>query len=482
MYKIWSPYGWEFDFLPVSEVRMTRSGVDSTWSKQASVAPIFDGVFEEYPLQKGHTLLWVAPVAALEKFSCNVNGDSFSKKACQDYHHTFLTAHKFMEHANDDPSKGTGRPVASAYNEKMARIEILVDIENDKNPLAMQKIANGEPIDTSMACRVDYDVCSICGNKATHREGPMPDENNPDELNTPGAGYCKHARYALSQFLDDGRRVYVDNPHPNFFDISEVKTAAEVIARTMRLRKAASRGTTVSGAELAAEAGFNRPLYVKAALPNRYRNKLQLGNKLAQIEKQIPGQAMEVGTLARALPRFSQVLRKTLKKSSSRPTGVQGILDETGIILGLRDFAQLIENYPESTIKQAQSRLGDLFTSLASANLLADVCNNGTYDNPPETFDLELKKVARDSVKEASIFPDAIRERTVLGEQVTIKKAKNVGVADPQSDQLLQKYAAYLLATLTSGTMNEYHKLAAPMTVVRLMVESNMSESPGDKQ
>lgn len=52
-------------------------------------------------------------------------------------------------------------------------------------------------------CRVPYDVCSICGNKAKHR-----------------GQYCKHAAHQMNAVLDDGRKVYVDNPQPNFFDIS----------------------------------------------------------------------------------------------------------------------------------------------------------------------------------------------------------------------------------------------------------------------
>lgn len=153
MFKVWSPYGFNTDFDPISIVRLHRRGVDAAWLKQASAADsIFGKEFDEYELEPGHSLIHLAPVAASEVYSCNVNGDGFKQAACRNFHETFLAANKFLEHDNQDPKKGTGRPVKTAYNEKLARIELLVDIVNKKNDNLLQKLASGQPVDWSMAC------------------------------------------------------------------------------------------------------------------------------------------------------------------------------------------------------------------------------------------------------------------------------------------------------------------------------------------
>ena len=62
-------------------------------------------------------------------------------------------------------------------------------------------------------CKVAYDVCSICGNKAKRR----------DE-------YCAHIRHDKKKIYPDGKQPYMINYNPTFFDISIVKRRADRIA------------------------------------------------------------------------------------------------------------------------------------------------------------------------------------------------------------------------------------------------------------
>lgn len=62
-------------------------------------------------------------------------------------------------------------------------------------------------------CRVAFDVCSICGNKAKRR----------DE-------YCNHIRLDKKKIYPDGKQPYMINYNPTFFDISIVKRRADRIA------------------------------------------------------------------------------------------------------------------------------------------------------------------------------------------------------------------------------------------------------------
>jgi len=59
-------------------------------------------------------------------------------------------------------------------------------------------------------CKVKYDTCSICGNKSKTRKD-----------------YCRHALNQMNQVLPDGRKVFVYNPNPRFFDISFVMVGAD---------------------------------------------------------------------------------------------------------------------------------------------------------------------------------------------------------------------------------------------------------------
>ena len=76
-------------------------------------------------------------------------------------------------------------------------------------------------------CKVAFDVCSICGNKARKR-----------------SDYCEHILRDKRKIYPDGRQPYMINYNPTFFDISIVRRRADKIAYV--LEKVASRDTTVS--------------------------------------------------------------------------------------------------------------------------------------------------------------------------------------------------------------------------------------------
>lgn len=83
-------------------------------------------------------------------------------------------------------------------------------------------------------CRVRFDVCSICGNKATAK--------NP---------YCEHIKYHKREVYPDGKQAYMINVNPTFFDISIVRRRADKIAYV--LNKVASTDSTASLMEKNAE-------------------------------------------------------------------------------------------------------------------------------------------------------------------------------------------------------------------------------------
>jgi len=83
-------------------------------------------------------------------------------------------------------------------------------------------------------CRVRFDICSICGNKATAK--------NP---------YCEHIKYHKREVYPDGKQAYMINVNPTFFDISIVRRRADKIAYV--LNKVASVNSVASLMEKNAE-------------------------------------------------------------------------------------------------------------------------------------------------------------------------------------------------------------------------------------
>jgi hypothetical protein len=118
----------------------------------------------------------------------------------------------------------------------MKRVELIIRLDREKARLEgadgiITRIDNGEFPDVSMGCKVPFDVCSICDHRSKTRED-----------------YCEHMRpsetqrlvYGPNKILPDGRKVYVINTLPRFFDISFVFIGADKTAKVMA--KLASKG------------------------------------------------------------------------------------------------------------------------------------------------------------------------------------------------------------------------------------------------
>lgn len=147
-------------------------------------------------------------------------------------------AHVFRNHDNKNPLTACGDVIASAYNERMHRVELIVFVYKDRAPDVVQKIDAGEPVAWSMGAKLRFDVCSICLNIALTR-----------------SEYCTHLATQLGQVLPDGRKVFSYNYYPRFFDISEVRMPADRSA--WLLKKVASVHT-------------EEPVVKTAAIEKRY--------------------------------------------------------------------------------------------------------------------------------------------------------------------------------------------------------------------
>ena len=202
----------------------------------------------------------VNAMGAGEYWGSNLNGDFFPEASLchkgDDYgYRTFYDAHVFKHHVNKDPAKSFGDVVFSAWNPQMRRVELVLFVDRDRAQLMgatdiYDKIDAGDFMAVSMGCRVKYDLCSICLDrqkyqKAKESYNPMIHKSVEDAvlafhkkdpikgLARTRAEYCIHAKTMMNRIFPDGRKVYVINDFPKFFDISFVYIGADKTARVM---------------------------------------------------------------------------------------------------------------------------------------------------------------------------------------------------------------------------------------------------------
>lgn len=169
--------------------------------------------FNSIPLDTDHkAYLLFNVMGASDYYGSNLNGDVFLEEDLKLYHKTFEQGHVYENHENDDPNKSLGKIMFASYNDKMHRVELLIELDkhDPRTVRVLSMLDRGLVPRCSMGCKVFFDTCSICGNKAKTR-----------------ADYCEHAKKMLGKLLPDGRRVAVINPNPRFFDMSIVTNEAD---------------------------------------------------------------------------------------------------------------------------------------------------------------------------------------------------------------------------------------------------------------
>jgi hypothetical protein len=179
----------------------------------------------------GKAQLLIDALGAGEYWGSNVNGDFFPEEALRhegpEYgYETFMHfAHPFKHHVNKDPALAYGDKVTlSAYDPGMHRVLLVVSVDKKKCHDILQDLSHGRYWDVSMGCKVPWDECSECHNRARNR-----------------AEYCDHLRQQMNKILPNGKRVFAFNRKPKFFDISFVLIGAEKASHV--LQKVAFQGS-----------------------------------------------------------------------------------------------------------------------------------------------------------------------------------------------------------------------------------------------
>ena len=367
--------------------------------KEASSSAITKELIENNQPDDDHFMVHLIAMGDGESYGPNRNGDWWPKKANQTYHDTFVSnGHFFREHNNRDPKKAIGIVKASAYNEDMGRIELVIHGDKEKAAEEYELAKEGKALSFSMSARVPNDRCNVCDNVATK-----------------SADYCKHLKKGMNQYVPEFQKyAYAINDKPTFFDISRVKNPADRIAHYLDyafsgdLQKAASVHEHIFSDELAKAEGVEIP-----DLSSITPNNLKLLGKLASAENYlndfIRGEDMPrdekyeyVKHALTSLASEDDINQEELAVMRSlQPGTLFHKLASKGAVLPFGAFMAYVRDESVATIKESNfykvacgcgesgnSMLGDMFNKMLS---MGGSCGGMTMDNTSKMFSPSAK-------------------------------------------------------------------------------------------
>ena len=435
--KAFSPHHFPIDTdEPMAQIlKINSRGLDSQQEKRAGM---FSRLLDNYSPALGKTAVHTIAMTASDFFGFNRNGDGWKEASLHRDHPTFVSHAKVYRHHNNKPdSTAYGCVKASVFNDDMHRVELLMELDDQKcaEELALLEKDGSYPV--SMACRVPFDQCSICGNKAKNR-----------------SEYCKHASHDMGQIYDDGRMVGVDNPTSTFFDISRVVRPADRVAWT--LQKAAS-GYIKGGAELAEELGYTLPFEVLLeSLPKTAAERAQILRKLSDMEKEVP---LRTEKIIKTVPKDSEVDAQVDKCSkyanAMQLESVMRAFVDNKVMLTPPEFIQLMTGSPveEKLASELKACMKGIYTQLVQSEE-EGIWKESMYEPSEMRVSGKIAEIAQNLVGKRSVDPDIARSRVMqlsLGGStpVSIKVAANsIDTSATKAGQLAREYVRYQLETL----------------------------------
>ena len=506
MEKIIPAGSWDLGAEPTALVKVSSRGLTGedrrSFLEKRAADTVFANLLDKVALHPGDIPIHTLAIGATEAYGPNRNGDGFNESTCRKQAHTFQSkplcdweksAHNgarfYRHHKNKVPKESYGYVKLAAYNPRMRRIELLL-IGNGTKEAAerngghvmsdstLAKLEQHGDIPGSMACKVAYDVCQNCLNKAATRMQYC----TSDTCINPHSGFRGlGCRDGLTKLASNGRIQFVENPNAIFFDWSEVARPADYIAyggKADYMQKAASDGHIIGGAELAemyaVENGFS---YDWSGDKVAYQ--MKLANDLAAIEQSLE---TDNETFLRA---FAPTMQPTVDISflgkagtTKLASGLKALADEQ-ISLPLRDFLRLASDAEGEKlahyVAMVSPHLPGIYTRMITDPDLASQIKGNSFAPGMELPSHEQRVGAMKMARDYSCRPHLVQERAqrsaLRAEKVASATIPTVATDGPGED-LARRYALYKLAFL-AGISADDSKL--PLTSKMAVLQNYIS-------
>lgn len=469
--KLLSPYDYPWPderiVRPIEDLYASRA-----LTKQASI-DVSDIKYERDMLK-----IHVIALGAGEYWGCNRNGDYFPENALIKYHDTFVRYGNFHKnHKNKPNDPKFGNVEKSWYNPRMHRVELIVAVDLLRYPEFKDEIESGRDIPVSMAAKLPYDICSICGHRRT----------KPGRENT-----CSHINDELTKVLSDGRQVYALNLEPKFFDISKVWKPADRTAYVLRkvansmntnkqidqaigdiLKQAGIQDFTETrdfgnhremfdprglNAEYTAKVmnealDFTKPMhrsshvkqaYVVPRLRKLAWDKIAFIDKLSELEKRVEGEITgkvedgKIESIKNSITK-TDIPDEVLEAMSELPKATSlGSLADKGIILRPKEFVKIMRPKDDISIDSILPMIRGIFSKLsARSDLESFMPEDYDFESVPEHS--KISRIFNRFIEPRSMLREPAVNRAIL---VVMTKGPKVENFDAKKEDL-EKESSY---------------------------------------
>ena len=335
----------------------------------------------------------VNALGAGEYYGANINGDYFEESELNPTdpeetrgYKSFRKSGVYRHHKNKDINLSMGQVTCSVYNPTMHRVELVIRIDRKKaegvgHGDLVRSLDSGKHPAVSMGCKVRYDICSICGHKSKTR-----------------ADYCIHTKNMMGKVLPDGRKVFVYNPKPRFFDISFVVIGADRTSYAMA--KVASAGAVSSAAQAELDGLVDPPSPDSVA-------KTASRNKLARIVKRIPAMSAKVMPAIEAAEK--PMGGGLLKRLSSCP--MKNVLTSaaaSGIVLQPREFQKIL------LIRIGRSGLANRLDSAGHVFPRTSGVDRSFSIGAPSQYSSVISRLLRPLIQNRGMFSPQLTRRVMI--------------------------------------------------------------------
>lgn len=325
-------------------------------------------------------------LSAGEYYGSNRKADYFPEEALKEYHKTFeAMGHVYRHHINKDPERSLGRVIFSYYNPEMHRVELIVEMDKEKATDIVERLEKGDFPAVSMGCRVPWDECSICGNRAKST-----------------ALYCEHLTKYKNYVYPNGQKVYAINRMPRFFDISIVTIPAD---RTAGIISRISSNTNA-----------NKNLLEKAASMDTYSEdnsvKLASIDVYSEIKKNISAKIESISSDPKMLIKNTQgkLPEEKLKKLAEYP--LNEVLSTMNIlrIFPLKEDFQKLALYCAGKKELADhlEKMGEVFQ--INSDTVPEIPADVNFNN----YNEKIANILYDEIPNMSLTKELVVTRALL--------------------------------------------------------------------
>jgi hypothetical protein len=424
-------------------------------ASHGKLAPEISSVISGLTADSENVYILVNALGAGEYYGSNINGDFFEESELSPKVDTELAGYKtfsnagiYRHHKNKDIEKSMGKVITAAYNPVMHRVELIIRInrrkaESEGHGDLVRRLDSGEHPAVSMGCKVKYDVCSICGHKSKTR-----------------ADYCVHAKTMMGKVFPDGRKVFVYNPRPRFFDLSFVVIGAD---RTSYAMAKVASAYGMSSALLAESEGIRDGDTI-----SRLKEKLAKKQKVSKILKRVPAMSAKVlGPLNEAEPNLGC---STLNRLGSHPLNrVLTTSAAGGIVLKPREYQRII------LIRIGRPGLADRLDHAGQIFPQSQAVDKSVSFGRPNEYSTSIRNLLMNIIPQRSMFEPVLRRRITI-----IRPAGGSTNPEAQRMLVLRKLGSSVDINLSDDEKGLLNKIAASYNGYRIQLMENMNSIVDD--